>query len=204
MLHSFSTCVCLKQTTQIHTFTYSGSTFAPSCNSPSLSRDMSARRWMLRRRDIMTDDGQWHLLDPETAHETNSWVLVQPWVAHFTQTFHYYSANPHEVGTSEVPFLDGTTWPQCPWTKGMYLRQGGTIVSTKQGDRIVKPLWVCVVVYGQRWDWCIVCKKYCVFNHVSDPKHWQRLLHYLVLCVPSAVPRELNPRPSDDEPGRWL
>ena len=153
------------------------------------------------------------LVDPTHASTINSWILSPEMTAFYTEALWHLADHPSDIGTSNLPFLDGTDWPEEERTKGAYLKQGGTIVQTPLGERIGKPPWVLMKTLGkpgvgsgeEHWDWCTLCKQYCTWGHVSSRKHWKKLTNNLVHCVPCTIP--LPPRtepPPDTDEAVWL
>ena len=104
-----------------------------------------------------------------------------------------------------IPYADGTTWPECTWTKRAYLMQGGYI--NKDG-KIVKPDWVVQHEDkdGNIWDVCTMCPKaggkrrphYCVYGHVVSDTHLKACKANPFLCgvppPPSSAAPELDPQ----------
>ena len=145
------------------------------------------------------------LVDPAYASICNAWILQPDWLRYYAEALRFHAERPNGIKVSNLPFADGTDWPECSRTKGVYLIQGGTVILTAEGLCIVKPPWVQVHTLGtQKWDWCTLCKKYCVYNHVVSRRHWEALIRHPVLCVPCAVPKPIEDQTSDDEEGQWF
>ena len=87
-----------------------------------------------------------------------------------------------------LDFADGSTWPDCPYTKSVYLMTGGYVVENK----IMKPGWAIKHEDqdGCFWDACSMCPKaagkkrppYCLYNHVTSDTHLMRCSANLEQC----------------------
>ena len=120
--------------------------------------------------------------------------------------------DPSMVGKCHLPFADGTSWPNCPWSKSAYIKQGGYV---NPYNKIVKPRFVITEersamdcdATGDTWDICRLCstlakQSYCVLGHLLSDRHLRNMEKHPEFCrvdfvIPPPPPNDpaLSPRP---------